>query len=203
MFKKLALSAAAAALAATPAIPLQAQGGLGFSGSYKFLTAVRDRKGEDVEKALTSPGTPIVNTKDPVTGDTALHIVAARRDLSWLSYLIGKGARTDIQNKEGNSPLAIAAQLGWMEGAELLLAKKAPADTANGRGETPLILAVQRRDLPMVRLLVSKGADPRRPDRMAGLSALDYAKRDGRSPAIVKVLSEVKAPAKKMQGPSL
>ena len=201
MFKKLGYVLAIAISASVPAVPLQAQGGIGFSDSYKFLTAVRDRKGDDVEKVLATPG-PIINTKDRSTGDTALHIVAARRDLTWLSYLVAKGARVDIQNKEGSTPLSVAAQLGWIEGAEVLLDKSAPVDAANDRGETPLILAVQRRDLPMVRLLLESGADPKRADRMAGFSALDYAKRDGRSPMIVKALEEVEAPKKK-QGPGL
>jgi uncharacterized protein len=40
--------------------PAQAQ----FSDSYNFLKAVRERKGTEVEAALSSPGTVIVNTRD-------------------------------------------------------------------------------------------------------------------------------------------
>jgi ankyrin repeat protein len=117
--------------------------------------------------------------------------------------MLGKGARPDLQNKEGMTPLAIAAQIGWIEGAELLLRRKAKVDLANSRGETPLILAVQRRDLEMVRLLVDKGADPKRQDSVAGYSALDYARRDGRSQAILKLLETPAKPARAVAGPSL
>src|SRR3712207_8202093 len=50
----------------------------------------------------------------------------------------------------------------------------------SNRGETQLILAVQKRDLSMVRLLLSRGANPRHTDSVAGLSAIDYAKREDR-----------------------
>jgi ankyrin repeat protein len=55
----------------------------------------------------------------------------------------------------------------------------------------------------MVRLLMSRGADPKRTDSVAGYSALDYAKRDGRAVAIVKLLEAPRATTKKMQGPTL
>jgi ankyrin repeat protein len=116
---------------------------------------------------------------------------------------MGKGARADVQNTEGNTPLSVAAMLGWYEGAEQLLARGAKVDLGNSRGETPLILAVQKRDLPMVRLLLSKGADPKKTDRVAGYSALDYAKRDTRSASILKALEVPAAKPKALSGPGL
>jgi ankyrin repeat protein len=125
------------------------------------------------------------------------------RDLSWLSFLIGKGLKVDARNGEGLSALGIAAQLGWVEGAELLAQRGAAVDLPNNRGETPLILAVQKRDLGMVRMLLARGANPRRTDSIAGFSALDYAKQDRRAAAIVKLLEAPPAKAGKMQGPTL
>jgi len=186
VLRKLAYgSAAAIALWMAPA-PVQAQGG--FSDSFLFLKAVREGDGGEVDKLLSGSGHTMINTKDRDTGNTALHIVTTGRNLDWLRFFIGKGARVDMQNKEGMSPLALAAQIGWVEGASVLLAKKAAIDLPNSRGETPLILAVQKRDLQMVRLLLGQGADPKKTDRVAGLSALDYAKRDARSGAILKLL---------------
>src|SRR5687768_15375385 len=96
---------ALAALAAS-AIPATAQG---TSDSYKFLKAVREGKGEVVDEMVSTPGFQI-NTKERATGDGALHILAARRNLNWMNFLIGKGARPDLQNQLGMTPLAIAAQ---------------------------------------------------------------------------------------------
>ena len=158
-----------------------------FSDSYNFIKAVKERNGSDAEKYLANPSAAVINAKDG-SGEGALHILTRGRDLNWLTYMLAKGARPDTQNREGMTALAIAAQLGWMEGAEMLLSRRASVDLANNRGETPLILAVQKRDVAMTRLLVSRGANPKRTDSAAGYSALDYAKRDPRAAAIVKIL---------------
>lgn len=198
MVQKFARMAAAAALAmlAVPAL------GQTFSDSYTFLKAVKEGDGNKVADLVESSGPTVINAKERGSGDGALHIVARSRNLAWLNYLIGKGARPDMQNAEDQTPLAIAAQLGWLDGAQLLLDRRASVDLANVRGETPLILAVQRRDVAMVDLLIKRGANPKRTDRVAGYSALDYAKRDARSAAIVKIL-EAPAKAPSIQGPKL
>lgn len=191
------LMAAAAALMAL-GVPAQAQN----SESFKFLKAVREGDGGEVDKLLSSSTPVLINAKDPVKGDGALHIVAAERNLTWLRFLMSKGARVDAQNRDGDTPLIVAAQIGWVEGADQLLGKGASVDLPNRRGETPLIVAVQKRDLAMVRLLLAEGADPAKTDRVAGYSALDYAKRDGRSANILKVLEAPRAPAGETFGPS-
>jgi uncharacterized protein len=196
---KLGGALAAAALLAVSA-PVSAQS---HSDSYSFLKAVKERDGETVNGLVSQPGSVAINSRDRSSGEGGLHYVVRDRDLSWLTYLLGKGARTDIQNQQGNTPLSLAAQIGWVEGAELLLRRRASVDLPNGRGETPLILAVQRRDLAMVRLLVANGANPKRSDSAAGLSAIDYATRDSRAGAILKLLEAPPAPAKKPAGPKL
>lgn len=199
MLRNLTAAAAAAIALSILAAPAHSQG----SDSYKFLQAVRTGDGGEVEKLLSTPNVALLNAKDRDSGDTALHIVTGQRNLNWLNFLLRKGSRIDIQNGEGNSPLAVAAQLGWSEGAEQLLAKKAAVDLANRRGETPLILAVQRRDVQMVRLLLSKGADPKEADRVAGYSALDYAKRDPRAAVILKALEAPQTQARPLPKPML
>jgi ankyrin repeat protein len=188
------------ALALAAAAPAAAQD---YSNSYTFIKAIKDRNGAKVESLLAAPGSTVSGAKEQGTGNGALHIVTLDRDVNWLGFLIGKGMKVDARNSQGNSALSLAAQLGWVEGAQLLLRYSAAVDHANNRGETPLILAVQNRDLAMVRLLLARGADPKRTDSVAGYSALDYAKRDGRAAAIVKLLEAPRAANKKMQGPTL
>lgn len=192
----------ALALAGMPAAA-SAQGNMSYSDSYTFLKAVKERDGAKVNELVgSSTGTIIVNSRDRTNGEGALHYTVRARDITWLAFLLGKGARPDIQSNRGETPLTLAAQIGWLEGADQLLARRASVDLANGRGETPLILATQRRDLAMVRLLLARRADPKRTDNVAGMSALDYAKQDPRASAVLKLLEAKIAPARPAAGPT-
>jgi uncharacterized protein len=174
-----------------------------FSDSYNFLKAVRDRDGAKATEFVSKPGTVIIDTRDSASGETALHIVTRARDLTWMAFLLARNAKTDIRDAQGNTPLMIASQIGFIEGVQMLLKYRASVDLANGAGETPLIRAVQNRDAALVRLLMTSGANPKKADTSAGLSALDYAKRDRRSLAILKILEETKPtkPATATAGP--
>ncbi len=198
MFRKPKLAVAIVAALTIGAVPLAAQN---FSQGYKFIKAVKERDGSAVEGALAGPGARIVNAKDGDTGDTALHIVTRDRDLTWLRFLLGKQARAEAVNDAGETPLILATQLSWIEGATALLRSGAKVNTANGRGETPLILAVLKRDVPMIRFLLANGADPKKTDRIAGYSAMDYARRDDRTGTILRLLETEQKPAKAAAGP--
>ena len=172
----------AAAALALLAVPAFAQ-----SEGYTFLKAVRERDAPVVQAMATRPNPAILNARDS-QGEGALHILVRGRELTWLAFLLSRGARADLASNDGTTPLILAAQLGWREGAEQLLARGANPNLGNRRGETPLIFAVQRRDLPMVRLLLSQRADPNQTDSVAGYSALDYARQDRRAAAILREL---------------
>ncbi|QCB56590.1 ankyrin repeat domain-containing protein [Sphingopyxis sp. PAMC25046] len=169
------------------ALPAQAQ----FRGGYAFLQAVENRDGTKATEALKDDPS-FVNTRNPDTGETALIIVAKRRDISWLRFLLAKGADPSIGDRQEVTPLMHTALINFTDGAEELLDRKAPVDQANRRGETALILAVQARNVAMVRLLVKRGANPDKTDHIAGMSARDYAKRNDRSGRILALL-EAKA----------
>lgn len=190
---------AAAAMIVTAA-PIAAQ--LGQSDSYQFLQAIRESKGDEVNKLLDKPGTVIVNTRDRQTGEAALHIVAKRDDTTYVSYLLARGADPNIKDGEGNTPLLVAVNNGAGGVIDLLVRGGANVNLGNGSGETPLIRAVQRRDLSLVRILLAAGADPDQSDRIAGLSARDYAHQDTRTPALAKVIDETpKKPRRAVAGP--
>lgn len=182
----------AIALAAAVSVPAQAQ----FSDGYKFLEAVRKKEGDKVTEALNEPGTQIINTKNFSTGETALHIVVARRDLTWMQFLIGNGANVNVRDNRGVTPLVAACEIGFIEGVDQLIKSGARVEDANNTGETPLISAVHRRDLALVRMLIKAGANPDRPDN-SGRSARDYATLEGKSSA---VLGEIERAAKDAKG---
>lgn len=174
----------------------------GFSEGFRFLKAVRERDGATVDSITSNPSSTAVNYREPSNGESALHILTRGRDLNWLGFMLGRGARPDIQDDEGNTPLILAAQLGWRDGAERLLMRGANVNRANSRGETPLIVAVQRLDVPMVRLLMGRGADPNLTDHIAGNSALDYARQDGRAANVLRAIEEAASrPDARRQGP--
>jgi ankyrin repeat protein len=160
-----------------------------FSDSYTFLKAVRERDGDKATTMLNEPGSTVVNTKDITTGETALHIVTARRDLTWIGFLLQRGANPNVRDRNGVTPLMVATNLRFADGAETLLSRKAKVDETNNSGETALIRAVQLRDLAMVRLLLKNGADPDKQDTIAGQSARDYAKDDFRNPQILDAIA--------------
>jgi len=173
--------AAALTLLAVPAL------GQSFSDGYSFLKGVRERDAATVNGLVARPNPAILNYRDS-SGEGALHILVRGRDLTWLNFLLARGARADLQMNDGTTPLILAAQLGWYPGAEQLLSRRANPNLGNRNGETPLIFAVRRRDIQMVRLLRSQGADPNQTDNIAGYSALDYARQDSRAAAILREL---------------
>ncbi|MFT4027435.1 MAG: ankyrin repeat domain-containing protein [Novosphingobium sp.] len=193
---KMGISGAAAAVLLVTGWPAAAQ----FSPGYKFLEAIRKKDGNTVEELLQVPGSPLVNTRDVTSGETALHIVTARRDLTWITFLIAKGANVNARNGRGVTPLQLAVGIGFTEGVELLIQQGARLDEPDSAGETPLITAVHRRDTGLMRLLLKAGANPDRADN-SGRSARDYAMLDGKgSPLVTEI--EASAKPKGAAGPS-
>ena len=195
-FAMIAASAIGLALAA----PSIAQ----FSDSFSFLKAVKDRDGDKAMPFLNKPGAPVLNTRDPNTGETALHIVTRGHDMTWLGFLLGRGASTEIKDRQGMTPLLVAAQTGDADATRLLISAGANVNAVDNSGETPLIFAVRNRDLVTGRMMVTAGASPDRQDTIAGKSARDYATEDRRGAAMLKMLDEAKptkANSAKIAGP--
>lgn len=175
-------SAGLAMLASPLAAQFQSEG-------YKFIKAVRDRDGTVATQMLDEPGTTIVNAREVTTGETALHAVVQRRDLTWVKFLLQRGANPDIADKNGVYPIQIAAQLGFLEGVERLVEGGAEVDVSDTTGETPLISAVHRRDLKMIEMLVENGASPDRTDN-SGRSARDYAALMGGRSGVLEAIEK-------------
>ena len=201
VFRKLALLVLGAlALAAAPAAAQMTDG-------YNFLKAVKDRDGTKATEFLNEPGSTLVNTRDISSGETALHIVVQRRDETWTKFLLERGANPNAADKRGVTPLALAANLGFIEGVERLLKRGARIDVANSAGETPLISAVHRRDIAMIRLLLKNGASADSTDN-SGRSARDYARLMGGAAGVTAEIERAEAerkaaPAADAYGPAL
>ena len=174
------------------------------SEGYKFLNAVRESKNNDVLEMLGRPGSSIVNSRDVTTGEGALHIVIKRGDETYLRFLLQKGADANLRDGKGNTPLLLAVTTGQAGMIPILTAAKANPNLGNSAGETPLIRAVQLRSLDLAERLLKAEANPDQADRVAGLTARDYARVDTRSPELTKLLSDApKASARGVSGPKL
>jgi ankyrin repeat protein len=51
--------------------------------------------------------------------------VTARRDTTWMGFLLAKGADPNIRDNKGDTPLVVAANLGFVEGVDALIANGA------------------------------------------------------------------------------
>lgn len=194
----LALLAPVAVVAVLPA-PAWAQ----FSDSYKFLEAVRKKEGDKVTDLLDNGGPNLINTRDVSSGDTALHVVTQRRDITWMQFLIGKGANVNARNGKGETALVIACNINWVEGVELLVDVGAKVDEPNSTGETPLITSVHNRNVGLMRILLKAGADPDRADN-SGRSARDYARLDPKAELLLaEITANAKPKSKPGQGPQV
>lgn len=195
MMRRLMIAGLALALAS----PAAAQ----FSESYNFLKAVRDKDVNAAIELADKPGTTVVNTRDGSTGEAGIHIVVRRSDLGWLGLLYQKGANLNLKDRDGNTPLILAAVSRWLEGASTLIRLKAQVNAQNRLGETALLKAVQARDVDLVKILLEAAANPDLSDN-SGTSARSVADSDPRAATIAKLFKDipVKKPGK-AQGPSL
>lgn len=184
--KSIRIALVAALIATAPGIASAQQQ----SEGYKFLDAVKNEKGNDVEEALNKPGTTVINTRSVSNGETALHIVIQNGSGTYLTYLLSRGANPNVRDNAGTAPIVLAASRGRNDLIEKLIAGRANVNYGNSNGETALIVAVRRRDLAMIHTLLTAGADPDQADLLSGQSAREYAKLDVRSPAVAKELAD-------------
>ncbi|WP_448659380.1 ankyrin repeat domain-containing protein [Sphingomonas sp. CJ99] len=196
-----ALIALAAAGGVAPlAEPLAAQQ---FSKGHQFLEAVRDGDLNKVREILGEPGQRIIDTRDRTTGEGGLHIAVKTRNLLFVRLLLANGANANLQDGNGNSAAMLAVEQNFGEALDVLTRYKANYNQGNQSGETPLIRAVQLRNVDLVRRLLAAGADPDKPDNLSGSSARDYAKRDTRTPAMLRMIEATEKPkAAAVSGPT-
>jgi cytohesin len=83
----------------------------------------------------------------------------------------------DAPNKNGYTPLYIAAGRGHTEAIKLLLAAKASVDAPNKNGSTPLLIVAQQGHTEAIKLLLAANADPTK--EVQGWTALAIADRNG------------------------
>ena len=173
------------------AVAVPAFGQAGGYDAEQFVSSIR--KGEaDAALALLKEKPTLVNARD-LNGSTALITAIESRNIDWAGYLLQQGADPNLALRNGDTPLIVASRMGMQDVVGWLLGLGAGVNDSNRSGETALILAVQQRQVPIVRALLDAGADPDHTDSVAGYSARDYARRDNRTPELLRLI-EAKKP---------
>ena len=193
----------ALSLAVAPA-PVLAQGlGLNASDGEAFIKAIREDNANKAIELASQPGTAVVNYRS-YGGETPLNLVTRKRELDWVGFLLTRGADPNMADGKGDTPLTIAAEIGFEEAAVQMIRRGAKVDGTNRRGETALAVAVQQRQPRLVELLLKSGANPDKGDHVTGYTPRDYAKRDTRNPQLLKLIETVKPTGKKaVTGPKI
>ena len=163
--KKNAAAEAAAASAPAPA-PAPARAPVPAAAAASAIAAAESPAEEQphikvldklVQDILAARGS--LESRDP-QGRTMLAIGVEKRDKNIVSYMINAGAKVDVFDNAGCSPLSYCAVHGQGGVLELLLDAKAPVNAVNKFNQSALYLACQNRHPTIVRDLLSAGADP-------------------------------------------
>ncbi len=130
-------------------------------------------------------------------GHTALHLAASVSNIVAVQKLLEKGANPNILDKEGMSPLHVAALYGReAEIFDLLVAHgKVSVDHVDGNGQTALHLAARNVNIGAVQKLLERGANPNITNKW-GQSPLHVAARQRNGKTIIDLLLE----AQKVKG---
>ena len=180
------------------AAPLSAQ--LTGSDGEAFVLALKEGNGSKALELIEKPGSTVVNYRGG-DGNAGLHIAMRNRNPNWVGFLLARGADPNIGDKNKDTPLILAARMGFSEGAARMLMARAEVDRTNKLGETALIAAVQGRQQAIVKMLLEAGANPDKADHASGYSAREYAKRDNRSPEMLRLIETVKPKKAATVGP--
>lgn len=92
-------------------------------------------------------------------GDTALHLACRGNHPAVVEALIAKGAKLNLKNNFGESPLFDVIANGNANLVKLLVSKGAQCEQRNRTGRTALFQAIAMGQKSLVELLLSQGAD--------------------------------------------
>jgi ankyrin repeat protein len=110
-------------------------------------------------EAVSPHGHPDYNRSISYGNNTPLMFAARAGDLESAKLLVAAGANVNDQDARGVSVVVLAAHSGFRDLVEFLLDKGADVNSS-AAGFTALHEAIMRRDEPLVRTLLSHGADP-------------------------------------------
>ena len=113
-------------------------------------------KGEvDLCEELLSRGARPSSRPDE-SGNTSLHVAVIQRSERLVRLLLNRRAETSLQNRDGATPLLIAASTGQTPVVSLLLSSAAGLHQTDGTNRSGLELALENGHLDTLRVLLSQ-----------------------------------------------
>jgi ankyrin repeat protein len=135
---------------------------------------------ETIMYLLTQPGNGVAKLTHDAR--TYLHWAAAKGNVEIIEYLLNKGAKMDVQDSHGATPLFFAASSGQQNAKvyDIFLARGIDLKKSlNADGANVLLLGIAGdKDLTLTNYFISRGLDINGTDA-AGNNAFSYAARSG------------------------
>ncbi|GFR75652.1 ankyrin repeat and SOCS box protein 3 [Elysia marginata] len=127
-----------------------------------LLMAVEARREKCVDYLTKHVPSLLLDHMD-LGGDTALMLAASsvgENGLLNIRHLLAAGAKLEVENDRGYTPLTIAVEKKNIEAVRLLVDNGAQINTVRDDGETPLTVALYSGNPTIVMNLLSSGSDP-------------------------------------------
>lgn len=154
----------------------------------RLFHAIRENDEGEVQKMLQQGFNPSTQSDG---GNTLLHEAIVENKPFLLQLLLKFGAKTDISNIHGFTPLQLAAHFGDMSAMNLLLLHGADINkTTNTIPWTPLMVALSQNHLEIASWLMDHQADIYFIDPLEGWSALLIAAEHGHEEIFERLLKE-------------
>ena len=117
-----------------------------------------------------------------------MHWAAYKNDLAMAEMLIAGGANVRTPNREGATPMSLAATNGSSLMIERLLSAGADADERGPQGETSLMLASRNGNVDAMKVLLDHKASVNAKEKLRGTTALMWAAEQGHAAAVKLLL---------------
>lgn len=80
-------------------------------------------------------------------------------DYTSINILLSEGTKIDTVDRQGNTPLMVAAKVGNTRIIDIILSHEPNINKQNKSGDTALMIAAETGQLPVVKKLVNHGAE--------------------------------------------